>query len=341
MARSVPQPTETAVLHEELRTMLRIARDGVELFVHESGDAAQRGAILASVQEQLRVAETRLDALRVAAPAHDVPLPRACDLVVQTQYLLHALDPLLRERRLRHQLTIGSPLPAVVGAVEPITTALSDLLTYLIQLAQPDSSLVIQIREVELRQGAGLEWRAMARCPQFSEADRYRLFEVLGGVPPNLDPTVSGRDAQWQRLHVSRAFVAALFGEVWAELPAPGQLALNITLPAVTAAPAPAVIARYKLDVVVRDYPAVREELGAEVLQQVLQQVEALARTSVRSPRDTVTTYEPRGVVSVLFALPRSAVDVVTQRITTAIQQYRATLGVTPIWFDFHLVPLP
>lgn len=337
------QPIETAVLHEELRTIIQIARDGVELFVQDAGDVAQRGAILASIQTQLRTAAARLDALRSAgqAPAHEAPIPRACDLVAQTQYLMHALDPLLRERRLRHQLTIGSPLPSVVGAVEPITTVLSDLLSYLIQLAQPDSHITVHIREVELRQGNGLEWRVVASCPDFTEADRYRLFEVLGGVPPHLDPAVSGRDAHWQRLHASRAFVAALFGEVWAELPTPGQLALNLTLPAVTPMAAPAAITRYKFDVVIRDYPAVREELGAEAVQQILQAVEIVARNSVRAPRDSVTRYEPRGVVSVLCALPRGSADVVTQRITTAIQQFRATLGVTPIWFDFHLVPLP
>ncbi|MBI2343431.1 MAG: hypothetical protein HYV02_03715 [Deltaproteobacteria bacterium] len=332
-------------LTEDLRLMIRTARDMVDLLEEGVHAPDRHRAIHQSLRETLSAAESLLLSVDMVATARDNPRETVvpCDMVRLTQHVLRATEAQLARRALRVSLSMGHLLPTVSGMPERIVVVLTTFLDYLSRLAHSGSTLKIALREVDLHHGAGVEWRCIAETHTFTERDRYRLFEVIGSNAPIARPTdlQTSTDDLGCRLQRCRTMVDALGGELWVERLRGSEIALVMTVPVVQELPDGPRVPRCKLDVAIENYQRLQQCLGSRRCTELLETVEHVTRETVRYERDTVMGFEQRGLVSVMLAAATPGMETVVERLRRAM--HAAGLHQCeryPVEYDFHVTQM-
>ncbi len=339
------RPREDA-LHEHVGAIVRSARDGLDLLrgvMPEQRNKIQ--AVVSSVQDALLTVEQLLASWATALKTREHPtdIASVCHLLRHTEDVVHSLDELCRQHHVRLEIAASVSLPAVSGMPERIVFVLLALLEYVIRLAMPESVVKVRLMEAVMRHGTGMEWRVVAKATSFTERDRYQLFEVLGMQQSETARTMHEvGDLLFDRLAICRSVVDSMRGELWVEHNTPGTIELVMLLPAVQPVTSTEAPSRCKLDIVVRNAAVLTTEYGRIAVLEHLQTLEALVSKVVRSPRDTLMLFEPRGVISVMMHTTTEYAQIVSARIQRAIGEAQlATMGIAPVEYDFRVAPIP
>lgn len=257
-----------------------------------------------------------------------------CDVLHELQQVIQANDAAFLQHHLTHHLRAGKDLPKACAVPEQVRMIAGELLAYLLQVAAKGSTVTMELREVPLKQGAGLECTFTGACPAFSEQDRYRLFEEFSGVRNN------GRPSPFV---LCRRAIEACHGQLWVEIPTKGKVALTFVIPCVRDAALRVTHARVKCDAIVTNYTTLRETYGTVKAATLLQQMEERMRRVIRAPLDAVAAFEPRGIVSTIMDLPSDAVEIVVDRLRVALNHSPFHIGRHPIHvdIDYQLTTLP
>jgi hypothetical protein len=327
MAKTLPVPDEM----EEFRAILGAVRSGMELLQGEIPHPNRRQiSLMTGLHEALSSADSLLATLlQSTAPEEAMRAPlRACDLLHHTEEARRHVDGMLKDRSITTTMAVAPLLQNVTGNPSRVGFLLVTFLDYLIRVGNEGSAIAVSLQEVALRQGRGVEWKATVPASAFTERDRYRLFDLLGnnaGVEAKGDQGLRATDDLFTRLRRCRAVVASMHGELWAERSHDGAVALVLTLPAVESLPTAAQTQRCKLDIAIRNYAVVQDAMGSSGAGRVLHRIEHVARDIVRRPRDAIMIIEPRGIVSVMFAAPATAVSPITDRLRFALDAAKLT----------------
>lgn len=298
-----------------------LPRDVVELVERQLAEC--RGLIAGLCVDSAGSAERR------------VPASGVCDLLHEVQQVIQANDATFLQRHLTHDLRSTRDLPHVCVSPEQVRMVAGELLAYALQIAAKGSLVTVELKEVPLKQGVGIACSTMVSSPDFSERDRYRLFEEFSAGAPHHPHTFA--------FALCREVLDGVHGQVWIEIPTKGKVALTFVIPCVREVPVAESIGRVKCDIVIGNYAALQAAHGLAKATQMVRQMEQCLRHLVRYPLDAVAAFESRGVVSTIMELPLDRTDVVIGRLRHAFDREPFHAGRDPVRLelDYQLTTLP
>lgn len=328
----------------ELRSPLTIITDAVKLLVDlqkESPDA-KKDRLLETIQENLDRIGAVLDGLVANAKyyeARGTDQRIHFDIMNQIQQVCSTHDILFLQKQLHYHISASADLPKVYANPEQILLVLSNLISNAIKYAPRGSDIEINVKEVSLRQGAGIEITVINASEEFTERDRYHIFEKF-----YKGKAVEAGRSGGLGLSVCREVIQQSHGQLWVDIPAKGKVAFAFVLPcAEIKGPAKtAAHQTFKYDITIANYDEIRSRFGSDKCHYLLGQVEDYVRKLVRYPIDVVTTFEQSGIVSTIYETEEGHASSVAARISQKLgsEQFHIGKSEVNVTFQYRLSAL-
>lgn len=323
---------------EDLAHPLLVASEGLALLKEyfDSHQDARRKQIFTSVQTNLERASALLKGIseglggakKDAAAVH-------FDVLQQVQQVASTHDQLFLQRQLRYRVTASADLPKIFASPDHVFVVLSHLVSNAIKFAPRGSEIEIRVKEINLRQGAGIEVSVVNPSPNFTEKDRYQIFEKFY-TAQNGDAAANGLG-----LAVCREIVQKFGGQLWVDIPSKGMVAFTFVLPCAGVAPQPKSKSHqtYKYDITIANFKDLKDKLGGEKSSVILHQIEESVRKLVRYPIDVVAAFENSGIISTIYETQDGNASSVATRISQKLGEEEFKIGKAnvPITFKYHL----
>lgn len=343
-AKTEKKKTEIGFVLNELRSPLTIMTDAVKLLIDlekETPDS-KKEQLLATVQENLERMGAIIDGLVVSEKAEkDRSLVRQVhfDIMNLVQQVCATHDILFLQKQLHYHISASADLPKVFANPEQILLVLSNLISNAIKYAPRGSDIEIGLKEVSLRQGAGVEATIVNASEDFSERDRYHIFEKFYKGKAGEAPRPGGLG-----LSICREIVQKSHGQLWVDIPTKGKVAFAFVLPCAEIKGAVKTTGHqtFKYDITVANFEELRAKFGAEKIQNLLMQVEDYVRTLVRYPIDVVTAFEQSGIISTIYETEEGNASSVAARISQKLgsEHFRIGKSEVDITFQYRLSTL-
>lgn len=258
------------------------------------------------------------------------------DMLEHVQHVCSTHDQLFLQKQLRYRVTASADLPKVYASPDKIFMVLSHLISNAIKYAPRASDIEIKLKEVTLRQGAGVEVNVINDCEGFSERDRYQIFEKFYSSKGEKQSRTEGIG-----LAVCRDIVQKAFGQLWVDIPSKGKVSFAFVLPCVEVKlPLDSKGAQtYKYDITVVNYKELKEKFGSEKSSALLSKIEEEVRHLIRHPIDVVTAFEGNGIISVIYETGEEHAGSVSTRISHRLgnESYRIGKSSIDVMFKYHL----
>ena len=258
------------------------------------------------------------------------------DILHYIQQVCSTHDKLFLQRQLRYRVTASSDLPKVFANPDQVFVVLSNLASNAIKFAPRSSEIEIRAKEVPLRQGAGVEINIINESPNFTEKDRYQIFEKFYNTKNSEAGGVAGLG-----LAVCREIIQKSGGQLWVDIPAKGKVFFAFVLPCaeVTAPAKTKSNQTYKYDISISNYKDLKEKIGSEKLQNILHQIESSVRKLVRYPIDVVAAFESSGIISTIYETQEGFASSISTRISQKLGEEQFKIGKTSVsvTFKYHL----
>lgn len=236
--------------------------------------------------------------------------PQHFDITQLIQRVFASHDMLFLQRQLRYNVSTTSDLPKVYGHPDHLLQVLATLVGNAIKHSIRASTIDIRVREVALRQGNGVEVAIVNATNQFTERDRYNIFEKFYQKG-------SGKTAG-VGLALCRELIQQGSGQLWVDIPEKGKVAFTFVMPCTaTAKPADAENQQtFKYDIQIANFDQLKHDLGHDKIQSLIGSIESAVRQLVRYPIDVVAAFEQSGTVSTIYETPKGHADSVASRIS-------------------------
>lgn len=313
----------------ELKEPLTIINDAVKLLADLHGDDPdpRKKELIKTVQEKLEEISAVVDGL--AAHSGEAEERRVnervhFDVMNQVQQVCATHDILFLQKQLHYHISASADLPKVFASPEQILLVLSNLVSNAIKFAPRGTDIDINVKEVSLRQGAGIEITVINTSEEFTEKDRYHIFEKF----------YTGKKSESDKnrgfgLSVCREIIQQSHGQLWVDIPAKGKVAFAFVLPcAEVKGPYKQTIHQtFKYDITLANYEAIVTRFGHDKSQHLLQQVEEYVRKLVRYPVDVVTAFEQSGIISTIYETEEGHASSVATRISQKLGSENFHIG--------------
>lgn len=326
---------------QELEHPITVASEGINLlkeYFENHQDVRQR-QIFHSIQNSLDRATALLRGILEEMKDSSSPKKQTIihfDILHYVQQVCSTHDQLFLQRQLRYRVTASSDMPKVFANPDQIFVVLSNLVSNAIKFAPRGSEIEIRAKEVSLRQGAGVEVNIINESPNFTEKDRYQIFEKFYNAKNGEAGGVAGLG-----LAVCREIVQKAGGQLWVDIPAKGKVSFAFVLPCaeVTTPAKTKSNQTYKYDIAISNYKDLKDKIGSEKLQTILHQIENSVRKLVRYPIDVVAAFETSGVISTIYETQEGFASSIATRISQKLGEEQFKVGKTsvPVTFKYHL----
>ncbi len=330
---------ETKCIFEEIEHHLSVVADSVEMvgdYVKANNDA-KGGKLFNSIRTNLDKARALLRGA-IDSKAGDVTEQSVChfDILQQIQQVCSTHDQLFLQRQLRYKVTASADLPQVFANPDQIFVVLSHLLSNAIKFSPRSGEIDVKVKEVSLRQGTGVEVSVVNASENFTEKDRYRIFERFYSTKSANNTPAAGLG-----LAVCRDISQKSGGQLWVDIPSKGKVAFTFVLPC-TEINFPLKEAdhrTYKYDISISNYEELREEMGDGKFSALLVRIEEEVRSLVRHPIDVVAAFEAHGVVSVIYETMEGNASSVATRISKKLGtgEFKGSKSPVPVTLKYHL----
>lgn len=323
----------------ELRPPLMVITDAVKLLVDMQKETpnAKKDELLSSIQENLERIGAIVDGLVASEKFYgerNVGQFIHFDIMNELQQVCSTHDILFLQKQLHYHVSASADLPRVYANPEQILLVLSNLISNAIKYAPRGSDIEINVKEVSLRQGAGVEIEIINASEEFTERDRYHIFEKfykgrlteVGGVTGGLG------------LSICREIIQQSHGQLWVDIPAKGKVSFAFVLPCaeIKGAIKTPLHHTYKYDISVANYDEIRSKFGADRCQGLLNQIEECVRKLVRYPIDVVTAFEQSGIVSTIYETQDGNASSVAARISQRLGSEHFRMGKEEVSLTFQ-----
>jgi len=323
---------------EEIEHPLSLALEGLNLLKshfdnhHDLRNRQVYNSVVVSVERAAALFKGLSESLDVSSDRG------AChfDILQQIQQVTSTHDQLFLQRQLRYRVMASAELPKAFANPDQIFVVLSNLISNAIRFAPRGSEIEMHIKEVKLRQGAGVEVSVINESPDFTEKDRYHIFEKFYTAKP-----VEGQHTTGLGLAVSREILQKAGGQIWVDIPAKGKVSFTFVLPCAE------VVHQvrgkghqtYKYDIAINNYKEIKENYGSEKCQALLHRIEGSVRKLVRYPIDVVAAFETNGVISTIYETQEGSASSVATRISQKLGEEGFKVGKDsePVTFKYHL----
>lgn len=324
---------------DEMSQPLMVVTEGISLLKEyfENHQDLRRKQIFNSVQTNL---ERACALLKGVTESIDVKIKRSAsvhfDMLHQIQQVCSTHDQLFLQRQLRYHVTASAEIPKAYANPDQIFVVLSHLVSNAIKFAPRASEIEIKAREVSLRQGGGVEVTITNECQNFTEKDRYQIFEKFYNPKNGESSSVAGLG-----LAVCREIVQKAGGQLWVDIPSKGRVAFAFVLPCaeVIHQIKPKGHQTYKYDITISNFKELKDNIGTEKSSLLLHKIEEEVRKLVRYPIDVVAAFEASGVVSTIYETQEGNASSVAARISQRLgaEEFKIGKSAIPITFKYHL----
>lgn len=328
---------DVAPILNELKVPLTIIADAVTLLIElqkESPDA-KKDELLTAVKGNLDKIGVIVNGLTAGAGSYEGDIHRLIhfDMMNQVQQVCSTHDILFLQKQLHYHISASADLPKVYANPEQILLVLSNLISNAVKYAPRGSDIEIKIKEVSLRQGAGVEVTVVNASEDFTERDRYHIFEKFYKGKDGERGSGSGLG-----LAICREILQQSHGQLWVDIPAKGRVAFAFVLPCaeIKGAAKQAIHQTFKYDITVANYGALRTKFGPEKSELLLAQVEEYVRKLVRYPVDVVTAFEQSGIISTIYETEEGHASSVATRISQKLGSEHFRIGKEDISITFQ-----
>lgn len=323
---------------KELRSPLTIITDAIKLLVdlEKEAPSSQKVQLLDTVEENLERMGAVIDGLMINAEQYEergVDKKIHFDIMNQIQQVCSTHDILFLQKQLHYHISASVDLPKVYANPEQILLVLSNLISNAIKFAPRGSDIEINVKEVNLRQGAGVETTIINTNEDFTERDRYHIFEKFYKKSKSSD-TVRGGFS----LSVCREIVQQSHGQLWVDIPSKGKVAFAFILPcAEIKRPGKAAGHQtFKYDITIANYSKIVEKYGADKGGLLLSQIEDYVRKLVRYPVDVVAAFEQSGIISTIYETEEGNASSVAARISQKLGSEHFHIGKNEVDVTFQ-----
>lgn len=336
--KSKGEPPSRDIKHilDEFRTPLSVAVEGLNLLKSLNTNLDSKSEqLIETVSSNLEKLGIMLEGVIATLGGGDEkkPQPIHFDIMHQIQRVCSTHDILFLQRQLRYHITASADLPKVFANPEQILVVLSNLISNAVKYAPRGGEIEIKIREVNLKQGSGVEVSIVNECEDFSERDRYRIFEKFckGKVQ-------SETKGEGLGLAVCREIIQNAHGQLWVDIPAKGKVAFTFVLPCseIKEPIKSGSSQTFKYDITISNYAQIREKFGIEKSTHLLLQVEDYVRRLVRYPIDVVTAFEQSGTISAIYETHEGNASSVAARISQKLGSEVFKIGKSDVNLTFH-----
>ena len=256
------------------------------------------------------------------------------DMLGQIQQVAATHDQLFLHKQLRYKVVASADMPKAFANPDQTFVVLSHLVSNAIKFAPRGSEIEIAAKEVNLRQGSGIEVSIVNDSPNFTEKDRYQIFEKFY-------KSSDSSNTQGMGLAVCRDIVQKAGGQLWVDIPSKGRVSFTFVLPCAEVATAvkPRGQQTYKYDITIANYKDIKDQLGGEKCVSLLHRIEESVRKLVRYPIDVVAAFETHGIISTIYETQEGNASSVATRISQKLGSEEFKIGKNPVslTFKYHL----
>lgn len=309
---------------KQMEEALAVLGDSMGLFFDQiqprlSPHEAQLWQSISLAYGQCQAAVAALTA-QVGIPTQDSP--QHFDILQLIQKIFASHDMLFLQRQLRYNVSTTSDLPKVYGQSDHVLQVLTMLVGNAIKYATRVSTIDIKVNEVTLRQGNGVEVSIINQCANFSERDRYKIFEKFYQKE-------KGNKTVGVGLALCRELIQQGNGQLWVDIPEKGKVAFTFVMPCTEVArPADKEVQQtFKYDIQIANFDQLKADLGHDKIQSIIGGIEEAVRQLVRYPIDVVAAFEQSGTVSTIYETPKGHADSVATRISKRLGNENFNIG--------------
>lgn len=313
---------------KQMEEALAVLGDSMGLFFDHIGSrlTPHEGQLWQSVS----LAYSQCQAAVAALSAQDGTVvqegPQHFDILQLIQKIFASHDMLFLQRQLRYNVSTTSELPKVYARPEYVLQVLTTLVGNAIKHSTRASTIDIRVKEMALRQGNGVEVAITNTCTNFTERDRYKIFEKFYQKDEGNNPSGVG-------LALSRELMQQSHGQLWVDIPEKGKVSFTFVLPCTEMAKAAGTEMQqtYKYDIQIADFDKLKHDLGHDRIQTIMGRIETTVRQLVRYPIDVVAVFEQSGMVSTIYETPKGHADSVASRISKRLGSEEFRVGKDPV----------
>jgi|GEM_PF-2561240 len=314
-------------LLNDIRTSLAITADAAKLLIDLEKEKAnpRKMELLKTMVENLDKINATLDAVKAVTGEGGVEGRVYFDIMNLIQQVCATHDILFLQRQLHYHISASADLPKVYANPEQILIVLSNLIANAIKYAPRNSDIEINVKEVNLRQGSGVEISIINTNEEFTEKNRYHILEKF-----YKDSTSGSSDGF--SLAVCREIIQQSHGQLWVDIPSKGKVAFAFVLPCVEVKGGkPPNYHTFKYDITIANYEGITKKYGIEKGSLLLSQIEEYVRRLVRYPMDVVAAFEQSGTVSTIYETEEGNAPSVAARISEKLNSERFHIGKEPV----------
>ncbi|PIR20878.1 MAG: hypothetical protein COV45_04810 [Deltaproteobacteria bacterium CG11_big_fil_rev_8_21_14_0_20_47_16] len=312
----------------QMEEALAVLGDSLGLFYDQSGKglSPHESQLWQSVTQAYSQCQSVVAALAAQQGSVVQEDAQHFDIIQLIQKIFASHDMLFLQRQLRYNVSTSADLPKVYGHPDNILQILTTLVGNAIKHSSRASSIDINIKEVALRQGNGVEVAIINACDNFTERDRYKIFEQF--YQKETDDKTSGVG-----LALSRELIQQDNGQLWVDIPEKGKVAFTFVLPCaeVTKSEHKETTQTFKYDIQISNFDQLKSDLGHEKIHSIIDRIETTVRQLVRYPIDVVAAFEQSGVVSTIYETPKGHADSVASRISKRLGSEEFRVGKNPV----------
>ena len=327
----------------EVRNPLTVIADAIKLLsdLQKETPDLEKENIIATIQENVGRLGAILDSLMQTT---DTTKERGIgkfvhfDIMTKMQQVCSTHDILFLQKQIHYHISASADLPKVYANPEQILLVLSNMIPNAVKYAPRGSDIDVHIKEVSLRQGAGVEVTIINTSEEFTERDRYHIFEKFYKTKASDSSKSSGFG-----LAMCREIIQQSHGQLWVDIPTKGKVAFAFVVPcAEIKGPAKVLHHTFKYDITLANFTELKSKFGIEKTQNLLEQIEESVRGLVRYPVDVVTTFEQSGIVSTIYETQEGNASSVAARISQKLgsEHFRIGKNSVDLTFQYRLSTL-
>lgn len=320
----------------ELKSSLSIINDAVNLLSDlqkESPDTKKDGLLL-TVQENLDKITTIIDGLTASTKHHEEHGANELihfDMMNHVQQVCSTHDILFLQKQLHYHISASADMPKVYANPEKILLVLSNLISNAVKYAPRGTDIDISVKEVNLRQGAGIEVTVVNISEDFTERDRYHIFEKF------YKGKAADSGTRGLGLSICKEIIHYSHGQLWVDIPEKGKVAFAFILPcAEIKGTKSAMNQTFKYDITMANFEEIRTKFGAEKTHVLMSQVEEYVRKLVRYPIDVVAAFEQSGIISTIYETEEGHASSVAARISQKLGSEKFHVGKDSVQVTFQ-----
>jgi len=268
------------------------------------------------------------------APVKTHEKAKPTDILDSLRRTLSAQDVLFLRRQITYHMAASAGLQSVYVDPDRVQMAIAKLLEYMATRAPRGSRISVQLGEIQMRTGTGIEIAFTGMDNSLKDIDKSVFLQRMYKAEEN-DGLI---------LVTCREIIASQGGQMWADLPRPRQAVFRMVLPTSEAArdidKTPKQL--FKYDISIANYANLRKRFGIKKSLVLVGQIELYVRALVRHPIDIVTAVREKGIITTIYETPKGAAQSVAGRISQRLgsEEFRIGKKIVSLSFRYKLSQL-